>query len=138
MWLRRWNLAPHERRELGLDGLALSVMSGPVYVEATLRALLRWPLRYDVTGKGEQATADRLGCFRVQLSWLGGLAVLIGVGWWQGHGGPVLYTWVAVSALACAFPPLRVMATTERRGPLHRERGLAPRSGDAAAPGVLR
>ena len=53
VWLRRFNLAGHERREMGFRGMLLALFAGPVYVAAAVTALTRRPLTYAVTAKGK-------------------------------------------------------------------------------------
>ena len=64
-WLRRFNLAEHERKELGLAGMVLLLLCLPVYVAAAAGFLLRRPLAYAVTAKGDltspATTCGRLG-----------------------------------------------------------------------------
>jgi len=43
-WLRRYDIAPHERAEYGARGIVASLVSGSVYVAAALQALLHRPL----------------------------------------------------------------------------------------------
>ncbi len=60
LWLRRFNLAEHERREIGMPGMLLALFAGPVYVAAGARALLGRRLKYVVTAKGKLMTGIRL------------------------------------------------------------------------------
>ncbi len=49
LWLRRFNLAPHERREAGVTGMLLALFTGPVYVAAAISALARRPAEMSFT-----------------------------------------------------------------------------------------
>ena len=69
LWLRRFNLAPHERREVGVIGMLLALFAGPVYVAAGISALLRRPLTYAVTAKGSLRSHDSLRTFRLHVIW---------------------------------------------------------------------
>jgi len=113
LWLRRLDLAGHERRELGLRGLALSAMTGPVYLGAALAALLGRPLAYQVTGKGRCATRDTWRTFRGHLASLVGALGVLAVGIGRGHVTPALLVWALLSVTACAAPPLA--AASHRR-----------------------
>lgn len=79
IWLRRFNLVDHERRDLGLGGMGLLLMCIPVYVKAAAEALLRRPLRYAVTAKGNLASPDRLRTFAPHLGWAAVLTAMLGV-----------------------------------------------------------
>jgi cellulose synthase/poly-beta-1,6-N-acetylglucosamine synthase-like glycosyltransferase len=68
-WLRRYNIAPHEREEIGMLGMALAMFAGPVYLSAAVTALFRRPLAYAVTAKGKLRTTDSVRTFRLHLVW---------------------------------------------------------------------
>jgi cellulose synthase/poly-beta-1,6-N-acetylglucosamine synthase-like glycosyltransferase len=69
-WLRRFNLMPHERKDWCLEGMALTMMCIPVYVNAAWQALIRKPLSYAVTAKGNLASPDSLQTFTPHLQWM--------------------------------------------------------------------
>jgi cellulose synthase (UDP-forming) len=69
LWLRRFNLVEHERREWGIAGMAMLVATIPVYVSAAITALAGRPLAYAVTAKGDLTSPDRLRTFRPHLVW---------------------------------------------------------------------
>ncbi len=104
-WLRRFNLAAHERRESGIHGLLLSLFTGPVYVAAGLAALSRRPLSYAVTPKGDLSTPDSLLTFRHHLAWAAGAALTLGAGLCLGHAYPGAYVWVTLTLCLSAMPP---------------------------------
>jgi cellulose synthase (UDP-forming) len=70
MWLRKFNLVEHEKKDRGLEGMALLLMTIPVYVNAALEALLRKPLTYAVTAKGNLASPDTLMTFSYHINWV--------------------------------------------------------------------
>lgn len=105
-WLRRFNLAEHERREWGMVGLALLLICAPVYVAA---ALAHWggrPLAYAVTAKGAMTSGDSLATFRPHLYWFAGSMALLAatVAFGLGDAYPTLMLWMTVTALTCAAP----------------------------------
>jgi cellulose synthase/poly-beta-1,6-N-acetylglucosamine synthase-like glycosyltransferase len=69
-WLRRFNLAEHERKDWGLAGMSLLLMSIPIYVAAGWRAIMRKPLRYAVTAKGTLTSDDNMQSFAPHQLWL--------------------------------------------------------------------
>ena len=114
LWLRRFNLAEHERRELGVHGMLLALFAVPVYVVAGVAALLRRPLAYAVTAKGRLASADGPRSFRLHAAWAGLSAALLGVGVWLGHRSGALWLWSALSIVAGVCPPLIAWVTQLR------------------------
>ncbi|MGW4567232.1 glycosyltransferase family 2 protein [Streptomyces sp. NPDC004561] len=114
-WLRRFNLAEHERRELGLRGFVLALCAGPVYEAAALSALLRRPLAYAVTAKGELRSADSLRTFRLHLVWAALVAAPLAASYVLGHRTPAPRLWAVPALLAGALPPL-IAATAATRG----------------------
>lgn len=105
LWLRRFNLAKHERREIGMPGMLLALFAGPVYVAAGFRALLRMPLRYVVTAKGALRSGDSLGTFRLHMFWAAAAASLLAISFRLHHDLVVLRIW-AVLALVTGAGPL--------------------------------
>lgn len=105
-WLRRFNLAPHEREEWGLAGLGLLLVCGPVYVAAAVDYLAGRPLAYAVTAKGKLTSGDSLATFRPHLVWLAAAATLLTAQLVFGFGSsyPTLTLWLSVTALTCATP----------------------------------
>src|SRR5262249_60874254 len=76
-WLRRFNLAEHERVEVGMPGMALALFAGPVYAAAAVAALRRRPLAYAVTAKGSLSTGESPRTFRLHLVWAAVAAALL-------------------------------------------------------------
>jgi len=69
-WLRRFNLVEHERKQWGMSGVYLMLMTIPTYVQAGLAYCFGCPLSYVVTAKGDMASGDRFKTFRPNLCWL--------------------------------------------------------------------
>lgn len=107
LWLRRFNIAEHERRDRGWRGMSLLLLSAPVYVRAMVLHLLRRDSRYVVTAKGNLTSPDSLGTFRSHLRWGAALAVLLTAnlaGW--GSSFPVTRGWLLVPLIVCVAPPM--------------------------------
>jgi len=135
-WMRRFNLAPHEREEWGLAGLGLLLVCGPVYVAAAVDYLLGRPLAYAVTAKGKLTSGDSFATFRPHLVWFGASIALLTaqLGFGLGSPYPTLTFWLSVTAVTCATPlvlhgltRLREEAEDRRvRGPSrHRSTGVS-------------
>ncbi|MER7273003.1 glycosyltransferase [Dactylosporangium sp. NPDC000244] len=106
LWLRRFNLARHERREIGVHGMALALFAVPVYAAAGLAALARRPLAYAVTAKGRLRSADGPRTFRTHAVWaLIGVALLATSGL-MGYDSIALRFWASVSVVVGVVPPL--------------------------------
>ena len=120
-WLRRFNLAEHERKEWGMAGLGLLLICAPVYVSAAVAFLTGRPLAYAVTAKGKPpqrrhprhlppapVVADRVV-----------LALLVAsVGLGLGRSFPTLTFWLCVTVVTCAAP-LIIHAHTKWRAQPH-------------------
>ncbi|MFC5662499.1 glycosyltransferase family 2 protein [Kitasatospora misakiensis] len=121
LWLRRFNLAAHERREIGMAGMGLALFAGPVYVAAAIAAILRRPLAYAVTAKGDLRSAERLSTFRLHLLWAAVAAGLLAASFTLHHGIWLLRFWAGVSMFTGIAPPVisfvsaRRIARAERR-----------------------
>ncbi|MCX4760876.1 glycosyltransferase [Streptomyces sp. NBC_01275] len=118
-WLRRFNLAEHERRELGGLGFVLALFAGPVYVAAALCALLRRPLAYAVTAKGALRSADSPRTFRLHLIWAALVAAPLAASYVLGHSNPAPRLWAVLALLTGVLPPLLAAgaAPAEESGP---------------------
>jgi cellulose synthase (UDP-forming) len=108
-WLRRYDIAPHERAEFGVRGLFASLVSGPVYFGAALQAVLRVPLGYAVTPKGTLASQDSLRTFTSHLLWAAGVAGALALGAWIGHVEPVRSGWALLTISTCASLPAALL-----------------------------
>ena len=105
-WLRRFNLAKHERRELGLPGILLALFAGPVYLAAGARAVLRRPLRYVVTAKGALRSGDSARTFTLHMYWAFAAAALLAISYRLNHDLIALRIWASVALLTGIGPPL--------------------------------
>ena len=117
LWAHKFNLEAHSRRP-GLTGMALMLMTIPVYCSAGLRWVSGRGLPYVITAKGDQASPDRLRTFRPHLAWLGwvaGLLVLAGAG--VLHAWPVVLFWVGVTVAICSAPLVIHLGSRLRRAP---------------------
>jgi cellulose synthase (UDP-forming) len=125
LWLRRFNLAVHERRDLGVAGILLALFAGPVYVAAGVTALLLRPLTYAVTAKGYLKTPDSIRTFRLHFVWAAIAAVLLIVSFRFHHDYTSLRVWGTLTLITGLGPPLIVMAS---RLSLSGSAAAAPRS----------
>src|SRR5690606_23315078 len=105
LWLRRFNLVPHERKLRGAaTGLALSLADGPIYAVAGVTALLRKPLVYVVTAKSSLASADSYRTFRYHLLGISGALLALAASAVLGHDHWPLRAWALFTAGALLFP----------------------------------
>ena len=107
-YLRRFNLVEHERRGFGLAGIALELITAPVYVAAAVAQLAGRPLVYVVTAKGSAATGDTWRAFRPHLAWAAVAIASIGTGIIFGHSYPSLYVWAAITGIITLSPLVHV------------------------------
>lgn len=110
--MRRFHLVEHERRSWGLAGLALDLVTAPVYVAAAAAQLAGRPLVYVVTAKGSDATQDSWRTFRPHLLWAGLAATAMVAGQLLGHRYPALYVWAALTVLVSLSPLVHVAGTS--------------------------
>ncbi|MBD0741099.1 glycosyltransferase family 2 protein [Streptomyces sp. CBMA152] len=106
LWLRRFNLAEHERREIGIAGILLSLFAGPVYIDAAANALLRRPLAYVVTAKGELRSSESLRTFRLHLLWALMAGALLTASFLHHHDYTAMRMWTLLGLAAGSAPPL--------------------------------
>jgi cellulose synthase/poly-beta-1,6-N-acetylglucosamine synthase-like glycosyltransferase len=78
-WLRKFNTVEHEQKDWGLQGMGLLLMCIPIYVSAAFQAVLRRPLTYVVTAKGDLTSPDSLETFSSHLNWIAFSILTIGV-----------------------------------------------------------
>jgi hypothetical protein len=126
-WLRRFNLAEHERSEWGMAGLGLLLICAPVYVSAALAFLTGRPLAYAVTAKGKLTSGDTVATFRPHLWWLAASVALLvaSVGLGLGQSYPTLTFWLCVTVATCSAP-LIIHARTTWRGRPNRQVATHP------------
>jgi cellulose synthase (UDP-forming) len=115
LWLRRFNLAEHERREIGVLGMVLALFAGPVYVAAGVTALLRRPLAYAVTAKGSLRSPDSFRTFRLHVLWAAASLALLAASFRFHHDYAALRAWASLAVIAGLGPP--VIALTGRLTP---------------------
>ena len=101
---RRFNLVAHERRSWGLSGMALELITAPIYLAAAAAQLAGRPLAYVVTAKGSAATGDGWRTFRPHLAWAGLSAAFIVAGVGLHHPYFSLYLWAALTMVTCLAP----------------------------------
>jgi cellulose synthase (UDP-forming) len=106
LWLRRFNLARHERREIGVLGMVLALFAGPVYVAAGVRALLRRPLVYTVTAKGSLRSTDSFKTFRLHVLWAAAALALLAASFLLHHDLVALRIWASLAVIAGLGPPV--------------------------------
>ncbi|MEV0808366.1 glycosyltransferase family 2 protein [Micromonospora sp. NPDC050200] len=132
LWLRRFNIAPHEREEIGLVGMALALFTGPVYVAAAVGALLRRKLAFVVTAKGKLRTTESLATFRLHFGWAAFAAALLGASFVLDNSVTLLRAWPVLTLLTGLGPPLIAIASgVTARG------GRRDDSADVAAPATI-
>jgi cellulose synthase (UDP-forming) len=105
LWLRRFYLAEHERREVGMPGMLLALFAGPVYVAAGARALLGRRLKYVVTAKGKLRTGDSARTFALHTVWGLLAAVLMAISFLVHHDLLALRIWASLAVVVGAGPP---------------------------------
>jgi len=105
-WLRRFNIAAHEREEVGVPGMALALFAGPIYVSAAIAALFRRPLAYAVTAKGKLRTTESIGTFRLHLMWAAVAAALLVASRLLHHDYIALQVWCCLTLFTGIAPPL--------------------------------
>ncbi|MFI1104137.1 glycosyltransferase family 2 protein [Streptomyces melanogenes] len=110
LWLRRFNLAEHERREIGTAGILLTLFAGPVYIAAAVNALLRRPLAYVVTAKGELRSSESPRTFRLHLIWTLLAGGLLAVSFLHHHDYTGMRIWTLLCLAAGSAPPLLALA----------------------------
>jgi cellulose synthase (UDP-forming) len=105
LWLRRFNLAEHERREIGVLGMVLALFAGPVYVAAGVTALLHRRLAYAVTAKGSLRSADSFKTFRLHILWATASLALLAASYSFHHDLVALRVWASLAVIAGLGPP---------------------------------
>jgi hypothetical protein len=101
---QRFNLVEHERRSWGLTGMALELITAPVYVAAAAAQLAGRPLAYVVTAKGAAATGDSWRTFRPHLGWAAVAAGCMAAGVLLNHDFPSLYFWASLTVVISLAP----------------------------------
>src|SRR5262245_40397551 len=110
-WLRRFNLAEHERVEVGMPGMALALFAGPVYLGAAVAAIRGKRLAYAVTAKGALSTGETPRTFRLHLTWAAVAAALLAASFLQHHDYLALRVWCGLTLATGLGPPLIAAAS---------------------------
>ena len=93
-----------------LTGMALDLITAPVFCAAALAQLAGRPLVYVVTAKGKASTRDTWRTFRPHLLWLGVSVTALVSGWLLGHDYLPLQFWAIVTAATCLAPMVHRLA----------------------------
>ena len=104
---RRYNVSPYEPEgSTGIRGMAMSVLSAPIYASSLIASLLRRPATFVVTPKHSSASPDRLLTFRRHLQWsvLLGAAIVASVV--LGYANLDVLMWPALALLISLTPML--------------------------------
>ncbi len=127
IWLRRFNISPHEEKgTAGISGIFVSMLCTPFYSTAFVGALLRRPLGFVVTPKGQSVSPDRLLTFRKHIFWAAISTASIAAAAVFGHVYPANTVWAALSLLICLTPIVMWSVST-----------IAARLRSAGGPGLL-
>ena len=110
-WLRRFNLAEHERTEIGMPGMALALFAGPVYLAAAVAAIRGKPLAYAVTAKGTLTTGESPRTFRLHLAWAAAAGGLLVVSTLLHHDYLALRVWCGLTMFTGLGPPVIAAAS---------------------------
>ncbi|GIJ50654.1 hypothetical protein Val02_75400 [Virgisporangium aliadipatigenens] len=113
-FLRRYNIAEHEREEVGMLGMALSLFAGPVYLSAAVSAILRRPLTFKVTPKGHMRSAESIGTFRLHLLWAVVGGAMLGASFWLHHDHAALRIWSGLTVFTGIAPPVIALCSGVR------------------------
>lgn len=109
MWVyirnRRYNVSPYEAEgSPGVRGMAMSVISAPIYASALIATVLRRPAKFVVTPKSDAATQDRLVTFRRHLQWSALLAAALTGSVVLGYANLEVMMWPALALLVSLAP----------------------------------
>ncbi len=121
-WNRKHNVSPHEEEgSSGVSGMAISVMSAPLYVSAFVAAVRNRDTGFHVTRKGAVG-GDRVSCFSRHLGWAAVLVAALTASQFLGHTHPAIRVWALLSLVMCLLP-LAIWAASPARA---RPRAAAP------------
>jgi cellulose synthase/poly-beta-1,6-N-acetylglucosamine synthase-like glycosyltransferase len=119
VWNRKHNVSPHEEEgSSGVSGMAMSVMSTPMYVSALWAAIRNRAISFAVTPKGA-VDRDRLSTFSRNLWWGALLLVVLVLSVPLGHSHPEIRIWAALT-LGAALLPVAIWAAGRLRARLRR------------------
>jgi cellulose synthase/poly-beta-1,6-N-acetylglucosamine synthase-like glycosyltransferase len=135
-WNRRHNVSPHEEEgSSGVSGMAISVMSTPLYVSALWAAIRNRSTGFAVTRKGA-VSGDRPASFTRHLGWAAVLLLALAASQLLGHTHPAIRVWAVLSLVMCLLPVAIWSAGLLRERRPEPERTPAPPV--LAAPDVVR
>ncbi len=104
---RRYNVSPYELEgSSGVRGMAMSVLSAPIYASSLTATILRRPATFVVTPKAAAASPDRLVTFGRHLQWSVLLALAILASFALGHANLDVMMWPALALLVSLLPTL--------------------------------
>ncbi|MGY1607244.1 MULTISPECIES: glycosyltransferase family 2 protein [unclassified Geodermatophilus] len=134
-WNRKHNVSPHEEEgSSGVSGMAISVMSAPIYVSAFLAAVRNRSTGFHVTRKGA-VSGDRLGVFGRHLGWAAVLVVALAASQLLGHTHPAIRVWALLS-LAMALLPVALWSAGRARARLRTPAPALPAPDVVPAPAL--
>ncbi|MCE3555735.1 glycosyltransferase [Pseudonocardia sp. RS11V-5] len=146
---RRYNVSPYEAvGSAGLRGMAMSVLSAPIYASALTATVLRRPAKFVVTPKADAASPDRLRTFRRHLQWSALLAAALLASVVLGYANVDVMMWPAIALLVSLAPlalwalerddAVQAQSPSELVGAAAPVRPLHPQPPIPAQPGLLR
>jgi cellulose synthase (UDP-forming) len=104
-WLRRFNIAEHERKDWGFAGMILMMMCIPVYVSAAVAHISGKQLAYAVTAKGNLTSPDNIKTFAPHLVWASVAGLMIGISFTIARSPYLAYTlWLTSTIVICLSP----------------------------------
>ncbi len=104
-WNRPHNVSPHEKQgSSGISGMFISLLSTPIYVASFISTVTRRRTNFVVTPKGDSASPDRLGTFRLHLWWAMLFAAALIVSEILGHTHSAMRVWSALTLVVTLIP----------------------------------
>lgn len=107
-WNRRHNVSPHEERgSSGLSGMAVSILSAPLYVTALWHAVIRKPGAFNVTPKGSspEGRESMVTFWRTRhLAWGALLSTALVASIPLGNDHFMMRGWTALAIAVCFIP----------------------------------
>jgi hypothetical protein len=104
-WNRPHNVSPHEKQgSSGVSGMFISLLSTPIYVASFISTVTFRRTNFVVTPKGDSASPDRLGTFRLHLWWAMLFATALLASQLLGHTHSAMLGWSALTLLVTLIP----------------------------------
>ncbi len=104
-WNRRHNVSPHEKQgSSGIPGMFISLLSTPIYVASFISTVTFRRTSFVVTPKGDSASPDRLGTFRLHLWWAMLFATALLASELLGHTQSAMRVWSVLTLLVTLIP----------------------------------